>query len=229
MRILLMHQSPLAQSEAGRLVEQWSLGLAAAGHEARLLVVDDRAGDDGSRGVERIVCRDGDANADLPFDVPRFGAADAHRRLTFRAMSDQQLAQYRERLRRRLDLLVDRFDPHVIHAQHIWVQAQLGLETGVPYVLNAWDDELIDYRADARFQGLANQAAENASRILVPDEAMSRRVARLFETAGERMHVMSADLMLRDSADPASARVEAAGRLVTIYQKILDERFGNHS
>ena len=95
-------------------------------------------------------------------------------------------------------------------------------ETGVPYVLNAWPEELADYARDRRYQSLADQAAENAGRILVADEAMSQRVGRSFESAAERTMVMPADLNAETPAND-NAGVDA---LAAIYQSVLDERFG---
>jgi hypothetical protein len=222
MRILLMHHFPLGQSQAGSLVRIWSLSLESAGHETRLLIVDRQSRDDQPLTVERVVCRAGDPAADLAFDVPQFSASQG---LAFRALSDSQLAAYRDQLRRHLDAQIDRFDPHVIHAQHIWVQGQLALETGVPYVLNAWGPELIEYQSDARYRTLADQAAENASRILVPDEGLLRQVRTMFAAAADRTLLMPPDLNPPDGVLP-SAQVAAGNGLAALYQEVLDERFG---
>jgi len=209
-------------------VRKWALALAGAGHEPRILVVDDGpAIDDATQGVlvERVICRLGDAAADLAFELPRFSAHQGTTvQPTFSTISDQQLIQYRDRLRRRLDSLIDRFDPQVLHAQHIWVLGQLSLESGVPYVLNAWPDELAEYDRDPRYRALADQAAENAGRILVPDEALARQVGERFESAADRLLIMPQELM-RDTAEPS----KISELLVAVYQTVLDERFGSHT
>ena len=223
MRILMMHHFPLAQSEAGRLAWRWARALDAAGHNVQLLIVDKHRRESEPLAVERVICRDGDIAADLPFAPPQFSTADGSKpQLTFGALSDSQLAGYREQVRRRLDSIIDRFDPHLIHAQHIWIQGQLGLETGVPYVLNAWNAELIDYESQPRYRALADQAAENAGRILVPDDGLLRRVVAMFDVARERMLVMPAELMPSEPADSSAT----SNRLLEIYQAVLDERFG---
>jgi hypothetical protein len=187
-----------------------------AGHDVRLLVVDAHLGAHETATVDAVVCRDGDARADLPFDVPRFTAEGPAARPNFDALSDQQLTMYRDTLRRRLDALVAAFDPQVIHAQHVWVQGQLALETGVPYVLNAWGPELADSGADARYRRLADQAAANAGRILVADRDVQRRVIETFEIEPERVVLM----------DEALRAAAAAAALAAIYQAVLDERSG---
>jgi Glycosyl transferase 4-like domain len=226
MRILLAHHFPLGQSETGRLVWHWASALAAAGDQVRLLVVDDEHRFGEPLAIERVVCGD-DPNADLVFKLPRFSQPeDNGERPVFSSLSDAQLAQYRERLRRRLDAQVMQFDPHVIHAQHVWVLGQLALETGVPYVLSAWGPELVDCQADARFRALAEQAAENAGRIVAADETTKRQVELLFDRAGERTVVMPDALRLNDARDSDAGRAAAAHRLHALYQAVLDERFG---
>jgi glycosyl transferase family 4 len=227
MRILFMHHFPLRHSEAGPWVQRWALALAAAGHESRCLVVDSDEKEGDVLDAVRVTCRPGDPAADLPFEMPCFSASPPMDKLsTFAALSDQQLARYRERTRQRLDELIERFNPHVIHAQHIWVQGQLALETGVPYVLNAWGPELIDYASDERYRRLADQAAENAGRILVPHARLLQQVVTIFESAAERTHLIPEGLYLTESASPA-AQAQAAGGLLALYQTVLAERFGD--
>jgi hypothetical protein len=209
----------------GRLVSHWAQALAATGDEVRLLVVDEEHRFGESLAVSRVVCGD-DPNADLPFALPRFHASpEANEHPVFASLSNPQLAQYRERLRRRLDALVMHFDPHVIHVQHVWVIGQLALETGVPYVLSAWGPELVDSQSDERYRVLAEQAAENASRIVAADEATKQRVEALFDRAADRTIVMPDELRLGEAGDAAASEA-AARRLRELYQTVLDERFG---
>lgn len=227
MRILLAHHFPLRQSETGRLVWDWAEALVAAGDEVRLLVVDEQHRFGEPLAIERVVCGD-DPNADLTFKLPCFSSEEADERPAFSSLSDAQLAQYRERLRRRLDAQVLQFDPHVIHAQHVWVLGQLALESGVPYVLNAWGPELVDCRADARYRALAEQAAENASRIFAADETIRRQLVALFDRADDRTVLLPDELRLGES-HVSQSRGQAAQRLQALYQSVLDERFGETS
>jgi hypothetical protein len=226
MRILLTHNAPLRQSPTGWLVWQWAQALVAAGDQVRLLVADVAHQFGESLAVERVVCGD-DPNADLKFKLPRFSGEDeAGDRPTFAELSDADLAAYRDCLRRRLDNQILHFDPHVIHAQHLWILGQLALESGVPYVLNAWNAELFDYQQDARYQSIAEQAAENASRILVADENTQRRVDGLFESVGERIVVMPPAWQLDAATVDPAASLAAGEQLHALYELLLCERFG---
>jgi hypothetical protein len=225
MRVLLTHHFPLTQSETGPLVQQWAMALASAGHEVRLLVVDEEHRFGETLTIERVVCGN-DPNADLTFQLPHFSTPPGDRGPTFSSLSDLQLARYRERLRRRLDAQILRFDPHLIHAQHVWLLGQLALETGVPYLLCAWGPELIDSQKDTRFGALAEQAAENAGRILAVDEATMQRVVSLFPAAAERTLLMPEALRLSGPTNSEADRAKAANFLAELYRTVLDERFG---
>jgi hypothetical protein len=224
MRILLTHHAPLRHLPPGWFAWHSAQALAAAGHEVRLLVGDweHRFGE--SLEVERVVCGE-DPNADLTFSLPRFTSEDpASNRVTFAELSDGQLARYRDCQRRRLDNLILHFDPHMIHCQHVWLLGQLALESGVPYVLSAWETEFIDL--DARFRPLAEQAAENAGRIYLADEPTRRRMQSAFDLPEERLETLAGAQRLTDAiADPISAQ-QVAAELTASYQQVLKERFG---
>ena len=228
MRILFLHHFPERESLAGRWLVRWALALAGAGHDVRQLVVDaNRVGDEslpgGSLSVDRVVCDPLEPTAELKLDLPRFSQASAAgASARFHQLTDDELNAYRDVLRRRMDAHIDRFDPHVLHADHAWVLGQLALESGVPYVLNAWGPELVDARLDARYFPLAEQAAANAGRILVPDVQTLAEVERTFETEPGRTVVASAALSSDSPTDAKAAAIE----LAALYQALLDERFG---
>jgi hypothetical protein len=224
MRILLTYHAPLRHLPPGWFAWHSAQALAAAGHEVRLLVGDweHRFGE--PLEVERVVCGS-DPNADLTFSLPRFTSEDpASSRSTFANLSDGQLARYRDCQRRRLDNLILHFDPHMIHCQHIWLQGQLALESGVPYVLSAWEAEFIDL--DARFRPLAEQAAENAGRIFLADESLQQRVQSAFDLPTERIIAIAGAQRLTGSEVDEAAAKRVASELIASYQQVLTERFG---
>ena len=226
MRILFLHHFPERESVAGRLLVRWAEALSGAGHEVRLLVVDTARGGHESLPVDRVVCDPLEPTAELKLDLPRFSQATAAGASTrFHQLTDDELNAYRDVLRRRMDAHIDRFDPHVLHADHAWVLGQLALESGVPYVLNAWGQELVDARLDSRYFPLAEQAAANAGRILVPDVQTLAEVERTFETEPGRTVVASAALSSDSPTDAKAAAIE----LAALYQALLDERFGRTS
>lgn len=218
MRILLANQAPFEAADGGLPLAPLAHGLLSAGHEVQGVVVEGEplAGD--AVPIRRVVCRRGDAAADLPFDAPRLGGPPQSGQ-TFFDLTDRQLAEYRDALRSALDAEIEAFDPHLVHAQHIWILGHLALEAGVPYVLSTSGLELSVYRVDLRFRRYADEAAENAGRILATSEAVREDVRATFGDLDGRIVIMPAEVA---SGDPH----RAANWLSQIYREVLTDRFG---
>ena len=225
MRILFLHHFPLEEPPIGPWVERSAQVLLAAGHDVRALVVDQRRSAGDRIRVRRVVCSGVETAADLPFELPRFGGSTpVAGGLTFVGLSTDQIVAYRDALRRHLDAEVDAFDPHVIHAQHIWIGGQLALETGVPYVLNAWGPELDDCAADPRYRRWVDQAAENAGQILVHEGALLEQVVATFELEPGAASVMVSDLHSAAAAGSREADNRAAAQLLATYERVRSGR-----
>ncbi len=137
---------------------------------------------------------------------------------SFGVMTDEQLAAHRDALRAALDDEIHAFDPHIVHAQYVWLHGHLALEAGVPYVLTAWGDELAAVEKDVRFRRFAQEAAENAGRVFVDSPALERKVINVFGAMDG--HVVVA--CQRDRVTPDCAKTLAAA-----YRDVLIARFGS--
>jgi hypothetical protein len=222
MRILFLHHLPLDVGPVGQLLRRWAHALLETGNEVRLVTAGQAAAAKADFVVENVVCSATEARADLNFPPPDFSAtAPQHGAIPFGELSDRQLAEYRDRLRRLIDKHIDQFDPQVLHAQHVWVNGQLAVETGVPYVLSAWSEELADSR-DERYRVLAEQAAENAAQILTPDAALAAEVVRRF--GAERTWVMPSVLFGATATSAAPSPLSET--LLEVYRGALARRFG---
>jgi hypothetical protein len=215
MRILLANHVPFDGPEAGPQTRELALRWLEAGEPARCLIVDRQEANHDGLAVRRVLCRRDDPRAELPFDIPcliSHGGGGP----TFDDLTDDQLARYREALRRSLDAEIAEFNPHVVHVQHIWLLAHLALEAGVPYVLTAHGPELAAYRAKARFRRYADEAAENAGRILVANEGLRQEVIATF---GE----LEGRIVQPPTAEPTSVSLDF---LQSLYHSVVAERFG---
>ena len=216
MRILLAHHLPLEGSASGRATRDLAVGLRELGHTVECLAVDRRRGPqpDDPAPVERVQCRPGDAQADLPLEMPWL-ARHAEGRIVFSELDDAQLEAYRDALRRRLDACIDRFDPHLIHCQHAWLLGHLALESGAPYVITYRGPELDLARDDPRLERLIEQAVENAGRLLVRGKVERERLLESFPDAADRVEMapVAVDLRLYQPGLPSRASIRAALRL----------------
>lgn len=193
MRILLTHHLPLAGSATGRCTRTLANALALAGHEVLCLIVEGRRGQatqSDTFAIERVRCHPGDPRADLAMDLPSLGL-HAATRLTFAELRDDQVVEYRNALRRKLDRCIEKFDPHLVHCQHAWLFSHLALESGAPYVISVQGPELRVLREGERYRRLVEQAVENASRVLVTCRSIAAQVGELFpECAGRIQQVL---------------------------------------
>jgi hypothetical protein len=214
LRILLTHHFPLDWPAQGQNVGLLAGQLRQRGHEVRCLVVDrgrPHADDDF---VRRVVCDPDSPTAELKFQLPTFDSDGSRGELgttSFLALSDSELTAYRDVLREALDDEVADFNPHIIHGQHIWIQGHLALEAGVPYLLTAWGPELDAQARDSRYGRYAQEAAENAGLIIVPDELAHRAVTAAFGELDHRVRLVS---------DSGPERLEG------LYDDVLRARFG---
>jgi glycosyltransferase involved in cell wall biosynthesis len=222
MRILLTHHLPLEGAASGRATRALADGLARAGHEVLCLVVDGRRSPPSlaeTFAVERVRCHPGDPQADLAFDLPSLGP-HAYTRVSFDDLSDDQVVEYRNALRRKLDRCVEQFDPHLIHCQHAWLFAHLALESGAPYVISVQGPELPALCEAERYRRFVEQAVENASRVLVASRFAAGQIVELFPDVAGRMEQVVPPLGIAapglnaDRAILQSLGIPAAGPLL---------------
>jgi len=202
MRILLVNDSPLVGSGSGTTTEELARALVGAGHEVRCLLVADRAEITAPFPVRTIVCSSQTRDATLSFDFPAWTWHPATRG-TYAELTDEQFHRLRETLRAELDREVSDFDPHVIHAQHTGLFAHLALESGVPYVISAHAASMRVASEDARLQPLAEQAAENATALMVTSRELAAEFKQFFPGVDARLEVVQPELT-RDVVDPAA-------------------------
>lgn len=217
MRILLTSHFPFDDPVAGPVVGELALALGRLGHRARCLVVDRRRQGAAPVAVERIVCSTVEPDADVAMDLPEFSDAAC----AFTTLSDAQLADYRAALRRALDDQIAGFDPHVVHAQHVWLFGHLALESGVPYLLTAYGPELAAVSSDPRYRRLAQEAVENAGCVFVPDAETHRRMIAVFGDLDGHIEPLPG-VPGRPLDDEAAAAVAAT------YLRVYRQRFGEN-
>jgi hypothetical protein len=214
MRILLTSHEPLSTAPAGARAAQLAALLAAAGHEVRLLAVDDSA--QGAAPNERRVVCSQQAGADITMPRPTFSVAGSQH-LAFDQLTDQQIDLYRDTLREVFDEEIHRFDPHLVHAQHLWLLAHLALESGVAYVAEAWGPELTTLGNDARWDRYMSEAAENAAQILTNSPELPARL---------RQNFAELDTPITSFAPGEMTTAAGCQILIAVYRAAVTRRFG---
>ena len=209
MRILLTSHRPLGDGATGRRLAQLREALRDS-HEVR--VVQAALHRDYPADVRVVLCRADDPDADLAFAMPTF-EGDAPGQRSFASLSNAKLAAYREAFRAALDSEIEGFDPDIVHAQHLWIDGHLALESGAPYVVAAEWDEWDLASEDDRFARYVRETAENAGRILTDDFELRTVLSRRLDLAADRFA-------------PAGLSAE---QFTEVYREVLDCRFGRGS
>lgn len=166
MKILLVNHFPLEGSGSGTYTMNTAQHLAKRGNEV-CVVFPENQQPRPLEGVElRPVFFDGsehgiptEAPNALPFNFPCF---TTHPRslTTFNDLNDEQLQQYLDAFAAALESAVQEFKPDIIHAQHVWLLANVAAKTGVPTVITAHGTDMMGYRKWPRFRALANEAVQ---------------------------------------------------------------------
>jgi hypothetical protein len=133
-------------------------------------------------------------------------------------------------MRLRLDGEVADFDPQVIHLQGIGLLGHLALESGVPYLILALGEDLEELTVGqdgSTLHTAAQQAVENAGRIVVDSPEARRRVLASFGELDDI--VVSEELATLGSAENATdpnCRTGSASLdwLWNLYREIVTRR-----
>lgn len=126
--------------------------------------------------------------------------------------------QHRVVMRGRLDKEITEFDPQVIHAHGLGVLGHLALESGAPYVVSVFADELLVVQSDSSWRRHAQEAIENAGCVIVDADETRRGIEAIF---GEVQAVAVLAELASSAAMPASF-----GWLWETYREVLARRHG---
>ena len=136
------------------------------------------------------------------------------------------LDAFRRALRRRLDAEVVAFDPQIIHVQGLGILGHLALETGVPYLISTWGDELLACQNDSPLRTYAQQAAENAGRILIADQEIEHAVSGLCGGCQERLVCLADHGWPMELPSPGDFVAPPLDWLWTLYRQLVAARRG---
>ena len=171
MRILLVNHFPLEGSGSGTYTMNTAQHLAKRGNDVCVVFPENKQPAP-LDGVELrpvyFTAADGSVAPQpgaLPFNFPCFTTHP--RSLTaFDDLSDEELAQYLDAFTAAIDEAVRDFRPDIIHAQHVWLLADVAAKTGVPTMITAHGTDMMGYRKWPRFRPIADDAVERCRGII---------------------------------------------------------------
>ncbi len=216
MRILLVNHFPLEGSGSGTYTLNTAQHLAKRGNDV-CIVFPENTQPAPLEGVELVpvfFTADGAkpcVDDALPFNFPCF---TTHPRslTTFDDLTDEQLEQYLDAFSRAIDRAADGFAPDVIHAQHVWLLADIAARTGVPTVLTAHGTDMMGYRKWPRFHAMADDAVARCRRIIAISRDNLEDTVATIPSAEEKMHLLlngyNEDIFYQEDIDRAALLAE---------------------
>lgn len=171
MRILLVNHFPLEGSGSGTYTMNTAQHLAKRGNRVCVVFPENKPPAPlGSVDLRPVYFTAADDSTTpqpgaLPFNFPCF---TTHPRslTTFDDLTEEQLAQYLDAFTDAIAEAVRDFRPDIIHAQHVWLLADVAAKTGVPTILTAHGTDMMGYRKWPRFRNIADDAVARCRGII---------------------------------------------------------------
>lgn len=234
MKILLVNHFPLEGSGSGTYTMNTAQHLAKRGHDVCIVFPENRApapldgvslrpvyfdaageqhapAGDASAGQltpDGAPASDGSSlTSPLPFNFPCF---TTHPRslTTFDDLDDSQLERYLEAFTAAIGAAVREFEPDIIHAQHVWLLANVAAKTGVPTIVTAHGTDMMGYRKWPRFRELADETVRLCHSIIAISKDNYDDTTSTIPAATDKMVLLlngyNEDVFYREDVDRAS-------------------------
>ncbi len=190
MRVLIINHFPLQGSGSGIYTLNIASQLVKQNHQVFVIDIDNRL--DKNKYPfewETIICdKSKNENPDLNFNFPCF---TTHPRSlnTYYQLTDQEIKNYVDVFIQKTKQIAERFQPDVIHSQHLWITPFAALQTGIPYVITAHGTDLMGFRKDKRYHQFALDGAKNASRIITISRQVHNDALKLFSLPEDKFYL----------------------------------------
>lgn len=167
MKVLLINHFPLQGSGSGIYTLNIARELIKEGHEVFVIDIDNERDNSDYSFQRRTIMCDSSKNelTDLSFNFPCF---TTHPRSlnTYYNITNRQIEEYVSTFVEVTKEVVSKFNPDIIHAQHLWVTPFAAWKSGVPYIITVHGTDLMGYKKDDRYHKFAKKGAINANRII---------------------------------------------------------------
>ena len=193
MKVLIPNHFPLEGSGSGIYTQNVARELVEQGHEALVITPSHDQQDGYPFQVRSIlfspasggVAEDGR----LPFNFPCF---------TTHPLSTTQYADLDEAQRKLYVASFEsaifeeaqRWQPAIIHAQHLWTTAYVASKLGLPYVATAHGTDLMGFRWYEEWRAMALQGAAKANAIVAVSGEVARDTVDLYGIPDSRVQVI---------------------------------------
>lgn len=187
MKVLLVNHFPLEGSGSGTYTKNIATYLARRGNDVCVVFPENQT----PVPVEGVELRPVmfDVPDGLPFNFPCF-TTHPRSHTTFMDLSDEQLKEYINAFRGAIDEAIREFKPDIIHAQHIWILADLAAQASVPSIATVHGTDLMGYQKWPRFRSYANEAVELSRALIAISQSIYDDTIEAIPAAKSKLHLL---------------------------------------
>jgi glycosyltransferase involved in cell wall biosynthesis len=135
-------------------------------------------------------------------------------------LSSGELQAYEDAFTQRLERVLQRFTPHVIHSHHLWIVSALvrRLAPGIPMVTTCHGSDLRQFQNCPHLRGRVLEGCRRLDAVMALSEAQKENIVQLYGLPAEKIFVVGAgynDRLFSLEAKPAPDPVQIvyAGKL----------------
>lgn len=197
MKILMMNIMPLTGSGSGVYTVNMSNALVRQGHEVCVICTENEPFDGSEYEFKThpiYFTRDDGTKPEaqeevLPFNFP---CMTTHPRsvFNFRDLTDEQEQAYCDAFRQAIKEEIEKFNPDVIHAGHIWMSAAVASEFNIPLVITCHGTDIQGFVESDRYHSYCNKAADSCGAIICISDKNAKEAKECFPKDADKLITM---------------------------------------
>lgn len=206
MKVLIMNHFPLEGSGSGIYTQNLARELSERGNEVTVIYPEHKQKN--YKGFKSRVIKfknDENKDYDLPFNFPCFTTHPISNN-TFYNLNEDQIQDYINEFYKAAKEEIEKLDPDIIHAQHLWITPYVASKFDIPYVVTAHGTDLKGFVKDDRYHKYALEGANKAKRIITISKQVDREVTELYKISENKELIMNGydeNLFVKHDKPPA--------------------------
>ncbi len=190
MKILIINHFPLEGSGSGIYTKNLAKELTKIGHNVEVIFPENQTVRKEDFRIRPIMFRNNsNENYEVDFNFPCF-TSHPRSNNTFYELNEKQMKDYIDIMVRVTREEAEKFQPDIIHAQHLWIAPYAAYKTGIPYVATAHGTDLKGFIEDKRYHPYALKGAQNAQKVITISKQVDREVSELYHIEDKKRQIV---------------------------------------
>jgi len=190
MKILIINHFPLEGSGSGVYTKNLAKELTEIGHKVEVIFPENQMVPPEIFKMRPIMFKSGNSkDYEIDFNFPCF-TSHPRSNTTFYQLNKKQMRDYIDIMVRVTKEEAEKFQPDIIHAQHLWITPYAAQKTGLPYVVTVHGTDLKGFKLDKRYHSYALQGAQNARKVITISKQVDRDTKELYHIGDEKRKIV---------------------------------------